>query len=69
MAYQTTVKCPVCGAVMDEITHGEPVLQIALQTSERVDLEKLRTKYPKDAADCSSESASFVYRKPKKGTK
>jgi predicted phage-related endonuclease len=48
---------------------GEPILQVAHQSTERVDTDKLRAKFPEVAAECMRETSSFVYKKPRKGTK
>lgn len=48
---------------------GLPLLNVAFQTSNRIDLEKLRTEFVEVAAACGKQSSSFVFRRPKKGTK
>lgn len=49
--------------------NGEPILQVVLQNTERVDTDKLRAKFPEVAEQCVKQTTSFVYRKPKKGSK
>jgi predicted phage-related endonuclease len=49
--------------------NGEPILQVVLQSTERVDTDKIKAEFPEVAQKCLKETTSFVYRKPKKGTK
>jgi predicted phage-related endonuclease len=51
------------------LERGEPVYQVALQHQERIDLELLRKKHPKVAAECAENTSFFKFSKPRKGTR